>query len=36
VMAVGGRHLAFQPIGEVKLKGFDAATELFLAGPATR
>ena len=26
-----GRHLAFQPIGEVKLKGFDEATELFLA-----
>ena len=26
-----GRHLAFQPIGEVKLKGFGEATELFLA-----
>ena len=31
VRAVAGRHLAFQPIGEVKLKGFDEATELFLA-----
>src|SRR4051795_8064682 len=28
-----GRHLAFEPIGEVKLKGFDDATELFLARP---
>ena len=27
-----GRHLSFQPIGEVKLKGFGEATELFLAG----
>jgi adenylate cyclase len=26
-----GRGLSFQPIGEVKLKGFDQATELFLA-----
>ena len=26
-----GRHLAFQHIGEVKLKGFDETTELFLA-----
>jgi adenylate cyclase len=34
VMDAGSRHLTFQPIGEVKLKGFDAATELFLAGPA--
>src|SRR4051794_3109435 len=31
-----GRHLAFQPIGEVKLKGFDEATELFLARPAEK
>src|SRR3954447_25873463 len=31
-----GRHLAFQPIGEVKLKGFDEPTELFLAGRAER
>jgi adenylate cyclase len=27
-----GRNLTFQPIGEVKLKGFGEATELFLAG----
>ena len=33
VRAVAGRHLAFQPIGDVKLKGFDEATELFLAAP---
>src|SRR3954469_13127161 len=31
-----GRPLAFQPIGEVKLKGFDEPTELFLAGRAER
>ena len=31
VEEAAGRHLAFQPIGEVKLKGFDDATELFLA-----
>ena len=31
VEAAAGRHLDFQPIGEVKLKGFDEATELFLA-----
>jgi len=36
VRAVAGRHLAFQPIGEVKLKGFDDATELFLAHAAAR
>lgn len=36
VRAVAGRHLAFQPIGEVKLKGFDDATELFLARAAVR
>jgi adenylate cyclase len=34
VKAVAGRHLALQPIGEVKLKGFDEATELFLARSA--
>ena len=34
VKEAAGRHLAFQPIGEVKLKGFDEATELFLARPA--
>jgi adenylate cyclase len=33
VVAAAGRHLAFQLIGEVKLKGFDEATELFLAKP---
>jgi adenylate cyclase len=32
VCQAAGRHLSFQPIGEVKLKGFDEATELFLAG----
>jgi adenylate cyclase len=31
VCQAAGRHLSFQPIGEVKLKGFDEATELFLA-----
>jgi adenylate cyclase len=31
VVQAAGRHLAFQHIGEVKLKGFDEATELFLA-----
>jgi adenylate cyclase len=31
VKAAAGRHLAFQAIGEVKLKGFDETTELFLA-----
>jgi adenylate cyclase len=31
VVEAAGRHLAFQHIGEVKLKGFDDATELFLA-----
>ena len=31
VKEAAGRHLSFQPIGEVKLKGFDVATELFLA-----
>ena len=33
VKDAAGRHLIFQPIGEVKLKGFDEATELFLAVP---
>ena len=32
VREAAGRNLSFQPIGEVKLKGFDVATELFLAG----
>jgi adenylate cyclase len=31
VVAAAGDHLAFEPIGEVKLKGFSEATELFLA-----
>jgi adenylate cyclase len=33
VVEAAGRHLAFDHIGEVKLKGFDEATELFLARP---
>jgi len=36
VVEAAGRHLAFQHIGEVKLKGFDNATELFLARPGTK
>src|SRR4051812_49810614 len=36
ISACAGRHLAFQPIGEVKLKGFDETTELFLARRAER
>jgi adenylate cyclase len=32
VCEAAGRNLSFQPIGEVKLKGFGEATELFLAG----
>ena len=32
VTRAAGRNLSFQPIGEVKLKGFGEATELFLAG----
>jgi adenylate cyclase len=31
VVAAAGRHLAFEPIGQVKLKGFTEATDLFLA-----
>ena len=31
VVAAAGDHLVFEPIGEVKLKGFIEATELFLA-----
>jgi adenylate cyclase len=31
VKEAAGRHLTFAPIGEVKLKGFQHATELFLA-----
>jgi len=33
VVDAAGRHLRFDHIGEVKLKGFDEATELFLARP---
>ena len=32
VREAAGRNLSFAAIGEVKLKGFDDATELFLAG----
>jgi adenylate cyclase len=32
IREAAGRNLSFQPIGEVKLKGFGEATELFLAG----
>jgi hypothetical protein len=31
---MSGRHLEFEPIGEVQLKGFSTATELFLASLA--
>jgi adenylate cyclase len=33
VVEAAGTHLAFEPIGEVKLKGFTEATDLFLARP---
>jgi adenylate cyclase len=33
VVEAAGAHLAFEPIGEVKLKGFKEATDLFLARP---
>ena len=36
VREAAGPNLAFAHIGEVKLKGFDEATELFLARPAKR
>jgi adenylate cyclase len=36
VREAAGPNLAFDHIGEVKLKGFDEATELFLARPARR
>jgi adenylate cyclase len=32
VVEAAGPHLDFEPIGEVKLKGFPEATDLFLAG----
>ena len=34
VVEMAGKHLQFERIGEVKLKGFSHATELFLADPA--
>jgi adenylate cyclase len=34
VVTAAGDHLRFEPIGEVKLKGFKEATDLFLARPA--
>ena len=36
VRDAAGANLAFSHIGQVKLKGFDEATELFLARPAKR
>jgi adenylate cyclase len=33
VVDAAGEHLVFEPIGEVKLKGFKEATDLFLARP---
>jgi adenylate cyclase len=33
VVEAAGPHLVFEPIGEVKLKGFSEATQLFLASP---
>ena len=32
VVEAAGRHLRFERVGEVKLKGFSGPTELFLAG----
>ena len=34
VVEAAGRHLRFEPIGEVRLKGFAETTELFLAARA--
>jgi adenylate cyclase len=34
VVSAAGQHLAFEHIGEVRLKGFDVATDLFLARSA--
>jgi len=31
VVEAAGRHLGFERVGEVKLKGFSGPTELFLA-----
>jgi len=34
VVDAAGAHVEFDPIGEVRLKGFSYVTELFLAHPA--
>jgi adenylate cyclase len=34
IVEASGPHLAFERIGEVRLKGFASPTELFLARPA--
>jgi len=34
VVENAGAHLEFQPIGQVRLKGFSQPTELFVARPA--
>jgi hypothetical protein len=34
VLEAAGSHLEFEPIGEVRLKGFAQVTELFLARAA--
>ena len=34
VVEAAGRHLAFRHIGDVRMKGFDESTELFLASSA--
>ena len=34
VVEGSGSHIEFDPIGEVRLKGFSQVTELFLARPA--
>jgi adenylate cyclase len=34
IVEAAGRHLEFERIGEVRLKGFSASTELYLAHPA--
>jgi adenylate cyclase len=34
VVSAAGSHLEFEPIGQVKLKGFSQATDLYLARPA--
>ena len=34
LVEAAGPHLEFEPIGDVRLKGFRRPTELFLARPA--